>query len=51
MIKKWSVNIKVKIWFFDVYRVMKPVVVAKILQEFQLRPLALSPDERQKIKL
>ena len=35
---------------------MKPVVVAKILREalrfmeFQLRPLASSPDQRQKIK-
>ena len=33
MARKYSVNIKVKIWFFDVHRVMKPVVVAKILQE------------------
>ena len=33
MIQKYSVNIRVKIWFFDVHRVMKLVVVAKILQE------------------
>ena len=31
--KKKNVSIKVKIWFFDVHPVMKPVVVAKILQE------------------
>ena len=34
--QKWSkskVKIWVKIWFFDVHRVMKPVVVAKILQD------------------
>ena len=38
-----------KLWF-NVHRVMKLVVVAKILQE-ALRPLAPSLDERQKVKL
>ena len=41
---KINVNIRVKIWFFDVHRVMKPVIVAKILQE-ALHGILASPTD------
>ena len=42
--------LRIKIWFFDVHRVMKPVVGAKFPQSAPWRILETTTDERQKIK-